>query len=108
MFFLTTLILANFDAAPPETLATRSVASSAFMSSSSFSNSLEVFARSSYALSFVMAGALPGKRAKGGLRPGDGDSDLIRAELVGLQLRHPRKGGGAMSLGGSMQRRACW
>merc|ERR1719450_1760163 len=50
----TTLILASFEAAPPETLATRSCASSAFISSSSLRSSLEVLERSSKALTFTM------------------------------------------------------
>merc|ERR1719221_838701 len=50
----TILIFANFDAAPPATLATRNWASSLFISSSSFNNSLEVFERSSYAFTRTM------------------------------------------------------
>merc|ERR1719265_1124719 len=50
----TILIFASFDAAPPATLATRSCESSDFISSSSLRSSLEVFERSSCALTLTM------------------------------------------------------
>merc|ERR1719362_2339242 len=52
----TILILQSLEAAPPDTLATRSCASSFFISSSSLSSSFEVLVRSSYALTRTIAG----------------------------------------------------
>merc|ERR1719313_466897 len=60
--FRTILILASFEAAPPATFATRSCPSSALSSSSSLSNSFEVFSRSSWDLTFMIG--LGGVRAR--------------------------------------------